>query len=86
MHLGSLSPYNSNLNYYLLGNRFNFNIINLNKSFLLLKKALLFVRRLSMTNGSLLFYYSKYTSLNIVHKCVLLSCCKNSQQQIITYN
>ena len=86
IHLGSISPYNSNLNYYLIGNRFNFNIINLNKSFILLKKALFLVKRLSMVNGSLLFYYSNYLNLNIVHKCVLLSICKNTQQQIITYN
>lgn len=86
MHIGSISSYNSKLNYFIFGKRYDFYIINMNKSFILLKKALLFLDNLSLNNGSLLFYYSDYTKLNIIYKCVLLSICKNSNQQLITYN
>jgi len=70
----------------MLGKRFNFHIINLNKSFILLKKVLSFIKHLSLNNGSLLFYYNKFNTLNIIYKCVLLSIVKQSNQQIITHN
>lgn len=86
MHVGSFSSYNSKLNYYIFGKRYNFYIINLNKTFFLLKKVLFFLNNLAFTNGSLLFHYSNYMNLNIIFKCVLLSICKISNQQLITYN
>lgn len=86
MHLGSVAFYNSRLNYYIFGKRFNFYLINLNKSFLLLKKVLFFLNKLSSNNGSLLFHYSNYSNLNLIYKCVLLSISKISNQQLITYN
>lgn len=86
MHIGSISFYNSRLSYYIFGKRYNFYIIDLNKVFFLLKKALFFLDNLALNNGSLLFHYSNYMNLNIIYKCVLLSICKNSSQQLITYN
>lgn len=86
MHIGSIASINSKLNYYILGNRFGFSIIDLNKSFILLKKTIFFLNQLSINNGSLLFYYSNYSNLNIIYKCILLSICKSSNQQMITYN
>ena len=86
MHLGSNTSYNSRLNHYIFGKRFNFYIINMNKSFLLLKKVLFFLNMLAANNGSLLMHYSNYLNLNIIYKCVLLSITKRSNQQIITYN
>lgn len=86
MHIGSIASLNSKLNYYILGNRFGFHIIDLNKSFILLKKTIFFLNKLSENNGSLLFHYSGYSHLSIIYKCVLLSICKSSNQQMITYN
>ena len=86
MHVGSIDYVNSQLNYYILGNRFGFHIIDINKSFFLIKKTIFFLNKLSENNGSLLFYYSNYSNINILYKCVLLSICKSSNQQLITYN
>lgn len=86
IHIGHIDCYNSQLNYYILGRRFYFYIIDINKTFFLLKKVIFFLKTLSLNNGSLLFHYSKYFNLNIIYKCVLLSISKNSNQQIITYN
>jgi len=86
MHIGHKTVYNSQLNYYILGQRFNFFIIDLSKSFLLLKKVLLFLKHLAINNGTLLFYYSQYSNLSLIYKCVLLSISKSSNQQLVTYN
>ena len=86
MHIGSQFSYSSKFNYYLLGKRFDFYIINLNKSFLLLKKTIFFLNNLAINNGSLLFHYSKYSNLEMIYKCVLLSICKKSNQPFIKYN
>ena len=86
-HIGhQTTSFNSELNYYILGKRFNFVIIDLNKSFLLLKKALFFTKNLSANNGSMLFYYSRFSQLSWIYKCVLLTISKNSYQQMITFN
>lgn len=84
MHLGHYGSSNSDLNSYVLGKRFNFVIFNLNNTFMLLKKALLFIKLLSTSNGDLLFYYSKYTDLSLTYKCVLLSLTTRIAQPIIT--
>lgn len=84
MHLGHLGAYNSDLNNYVLGKRFNFVILNLNSTFILLKKALLFIKLLASRNGYLLFFYSKYTDLSLMFKCVLLSITMRCSQPIIT--
>lgn len=86
MHIGSLKNSNSRLNYYVIGKRYNYTIINLNKTFILLKKVLFFLNNLSSNNGSLLFNYEWYNKLHIMYKCVLLSISKRSSQQMITYN
>lgn len=86
IHIGHLYSYNSQLNFYILGKRFNFSIININNSFLLLKKVIFFLKKLSLNSGRLLFHYTKYQNLNIIYKCVLLSISKSSNQQMITYN
>ena len=85
-HIGHYGNYNSKLGFYILGKRYNFAIIDLNKSFLLLKKALFLVKNLSLNNSTLLFHYSKYMNLNIIYKCVLISIIKHSGQQIIRYD
>lgn len=86
IHIGHLGFYNSKLNYYFLGKRFNYIIIDMNKTFILLKKALCFVKNLSLKNGSILFNYSQYLNLNLIYKCILLSIAKHSNQQLITHN
>lgn len=86
MHLGHQSSYNSQLNFYILGRRFNFYIIDLHRTFFFLKKALYFIKHLSLKNGSMLFFYSQFTNLPLLYKCMLLSVSKYSTQQIITFN
>ncbi len=86
MHLGHSDSNNSQLNYYILGKRFNFFIINMNKTFLLLKKVLFFIKKLSLNSGLLLFHYSKYGVIELIYKCVLLSIVKQSNQSLVTYN
>jgi len=86
MHLGHIEEYNTDLNYYCLGKRYLFNIIDINKSFFLLKKAIFFIKNLSLNNGSILYYYSRFTSLNILNKCFLLSISKEYGQQLIRFN
>lgn len=84
MHIGHYGAYNSNLNNYVLGKRLNYVIFNLNSTLILLKRALLFLKVLASRNGSLLFFYSKYTYLNLMFKCVLLSITTKCSQPIIT--
>lgn len=86
MHIGHSYSYNSGLNYYILGKRFNFFIINMNKTFILLKKVLFFLKNLSLNSGLLLFHYSKYGVIELIYKCVLLSIVKKSNQSLVTYN
>ena len=84
MHIGHYGAYNSNLNNYVLGRRLNYVILDLNSTLILLKKALLFLKVLASRNGYLLFFYSKYTYLNLMFKCVLLSITTKCTQPIIT--
>lgn len=75
----------TSLNFYLIGKRFDFIIIDLEKSFLFLKKAIQFLTRLCKNNGHLLFYHSLFFNLEMVYKCLFISLSKRTLQGLITY-
>jgi len=86
MHIGHNYLFNSTLSEYIYGKRYGYIIIDLNKSFFFLRKALLFIESLSRLNGSLLFFHTNYTNLELIHQCALLSIVKSINQPIITHD
>ena len=86
IHIGHIGFFNTQLNYFLFGKRLGFSIININKAFFLLKKALFFLSNLSKKNGSLLYYITNFTNLSIIYKCVFFSISRKTNQQLILYN
>ena len=67
-HIGSsISEYNysSSLNQFLLGSMYNYYIIDLKKSFYLLKRTLYFLMVLGISNAHLLFFYFLKTGFQI---------------------
>ena len=85
MHLGSNNSYNTNLNYFVLGTRFSYAIINMNKSFFLIKKVILFLKTLSLNQGSICFYHTLFSSMNFIYKTCLLNIVLKSYQSMIVY-
>ena len=86
MHLGCNVRYNTNLNYFILGIRFGHCVININKTLLLLKKAILFLKTLASNSGSILFYHTMFKSLNYTYKSSLLNIVLRSNQSMIIYS
>ena len=86
MHLGCNIRYNTNLNYFILGTRFGYCIININRSLLLLKKAISFLKILASNSGSILFYHTMFKSLNDTHKSSLLNIVLKSNQSMIIHS
>lgn len=85
MHLGSNNFYNTNLNYFVLGTRFNYAIINMNKSFYTIKKVILFLKTLASNQGSICFYHTLFNSMNFIHRTCLLSIVLRSYQSMIVH-
>lgn len=85
VHIGHFDHFNTLLDHYMIGRRHLFYIIDINKVFLLLKKVLFLLKKLSLNNSDLLFFYNRFFYLDIMYKCVLLSLSKACNQQMITY-
>ena len=86
IHMGHISFYNSELNFFIIGKRFNYSIINIHNTFLLIKKSLHFVNNLSQQLGNIIFFYESFLELPIVYRCILISVAKSTNQQIVAYN
>lgn len=68
VHLGSIRNRTlSTSNFFILGNRHGFDIIDVKKSVFFLQKTLFFLREVGRMDGRLLFYY---TSLSFFHPFV----------------
>lgn len=65
IHIGHSYDYNTSLNYFIIGKRLGFFIIDISKAFFFLKKALFFIHSLSVKNCSLLFYNSTFNSFDL---------------------
>lgn len=85
MHLGSNHSYNTNLNYFVIGTRFNYAIIDINKSFYTIKKVLLFLKTLSSNQGTICFYHTLFSSMNLIYKTCLLNIVLKSFQSMIVH-
>lgn len=84
-HLGSM--YNMKVNWldYIIGKRYEYDIVDIIKTSSLLKGALFFVNQLSTYNCYVLFHYSEFYKLPLHLKCTFLNIVTTGGQQMITY-
>lgn len=88
VHIGSYltSLHQHALDNYILGRRYDFDVIDLQHTYIFLKKAVAFVDTLASNNGNLLFYYSDLYKLDYINKCFFVSLLNYvGRQQLITY-